>query len=167
MRAWKRAGATLLVALLIVPADAAADGRDRSDWQRVQALKSGARVAVHLQDGETIKGTFVSADGDGVSVKDGKIVRVISRSDVREVRKGRRSPLRKVAGFILGAVIGMVAGAFLGSALDTCDACEDPGLLGFVYGFFVGAIAGAILGVVIASKGEGAVIYRLDPRAAR
>ena len=54
-------------------------------------------------------------------------------------------------------------GAISGASLTQCE-CEYPGLAGAILGFLIGAVTGAVSGVVLAAKGEGALVYEsLDP----
>jgi uncharacterized membrane protein YoaK (UPF0700 family) len=155
--------AVALMVALVTPVEAGAASRSRrpgpSDWARVQALPLHTLVVAELASGETIKDRIAGADTDSVSLGDGASRRRVSRSDVREIRKPKRSALRKVAGFVLGAVAGALVGVLLGRLLPENCNCDDPHLVQVVYGFFGGAILGAVLGVAIAAKGGGDLIY--------
>ena len=65
----------------------------------------------------------------------------------RQVRIGRRSPGRIIAGAAVGATAGFFAGGYLGAVIDgDCGGCDDPGFTGFLIGAPVGAAVGGILG---------------------
>jgi uncharacterized protein YcfJ len=161
--------AVALMVALVMPAEAwAATRADRpgpSDWARVEAVPLHTRVVAVLASGETVQARIAGADAVSVSLAEGRSVRRVGRSDVREIRKPPRSALRKVAGFVLGAVVGALVGVLIGSVLPENCNCDDPHLVQVVYGFLGGAILGAILGVATAAKGGGDLIYRAGPTA--
>jgi hypothetical protein len=164
MRPWPGMVSIVLIVALVTPAEAWAARRDPADWTSVQrGLERGARITVRLEGGETVTGRLASAQEDHLSIRSRGAVRTLSRAEIREVRRAGRSPLRKLAGLVLGAAGGAVIGALTGAALTQCEGCESPGLVGFVFGFLIGAVAGGVSGLILAAKGEGAVVYRAGP----
>jgi hypothetical protein len=166
MRAWPAAVSIVLIATLVAPPETWAARRDPSDWGAAvqRGLERGARITVRLGAGETVTGRLATAEEDHLSLRGRGVVRTISRSEIREVRRAGRSPFRKLAGLILGAAAGAVIGSLAGAALTQCQDCEYPGLIGFVFGFLIGAVGGGISGVILAAKGEGALVYRAGPQ---
>jgi hypothetical protein len=170
MRGGQGAVSIVLILALLAPAAAWAAPVDSSDWTRVQRrLERGARITVTLGRGETITGRLVAAESYGLAIKSKGTVRAMTRADVLEVRRAGRSPLRKLAGFVLGVVIGAVIGTLLGGSIgaSSCsDYCELAGLGEAILGFFIGAVGGGAGGVAIAAQGQGAVVYRAAPAPA-
>jgi hypothetical protein len=163
MRTWLEAVALGLVVALTAPVEAATGGKGRSDWALVLKLERRAGITVRLRDGETITGRLADAEADHLSIRIRRVVRTLARPDIRSVRRAGRSPLRKLAGLVFGAAAGAVIGAISGASLTQCE-CEYPGLAGAILGFLIGAVTGAVSGVVLAAKGEGALVYEsLDP----
>jgi hypothetical protein len=162
MRSGRRLVAAMLLPALLAPAPLPAATPPPSDWARVRAQKPGHKLAVHLHDGATHKGDFVSADEDAITLRIEKAPVVLARADVRVVRHARRSAGRKIAGFFVGALLGAFGGLFLGGAIGAggCqDYCEDAGLIGASIGFLFGAVLGGLFGLGLAAQGEGAVVY--------
>ena len=165
MRAWPGTVSIVLSGALAAPPEAPAARRDPSDWAAAveRGLERGARITLRLSGGETVTGRLAAAEADHLSLRGRGGIRAIPRGEIREVRRAGRSPFRKLAGLVLGAVGGAVIGSLTGAALTQCRDCEYPGFVGFVFGFLIGAVGGALSGLVLAAKGEGALVYRAEP----
>jgi hypothetical protein len=158
----RHAIAAALAAILALPIPALAQDPDEwRDWARVQKLTEYTPLVVRLADGSRIKGSFVSADADGLTVVISADATTYARMQVKEVRKAVRPGWHKGIGLVLGGLLGMVVGAIVGAYIDvkTCH-CDDDGVVGLVRGFWGGLIGGAILGFHLGGKGDGPVVYR-------
>jgi hypothetical protein len=162
MRSRWRAVAVVLLVALLAPARAQAATPERSEWVRVRALPPGRKLSVHLRDGTVRKGALLAATEDGLVLRVTGGPALIPRADVRLVRNARRSVGRKVAGFLIGAVVGALGGTGLGGAIGASGCqnyCEDAGLIGAFFGFVGGIVLGGLFGLAIAAQGEGSVVY--------
>src|SRR5689334_7633018 len=95
----------------------------QSEWDRVQIIQPGRSVQVKLHSTKTIKGQMDAWRADGLSVRQGKSVTSIDRSQVAEVAlligrsRGRKALL---AGAITAGAVGGVLGAAYAGASDDC-----------------------------------------------
>jgi hypothetical protein len=118
----------LLVVALSAPAARAQDHADAGAWRAfAEKLPAGAFLAVHLADGSTVKGHFVRATPEKITVLPKKRlavpVRELSFDDVQsiEIRREGMSPGAKVltaagvaGGVLLVVVVSMLASGRLG-----------------------------------------------------
>ena len=114
--------ACLLTTSLLVPAAYAA-GSAESSWQNLAGLRAGQGIEVQQHKRETVKGAFVSFNGESLTLSVKKQETVIARTDVRRVRltgKGRKA-------MWIGAGVGAGAGVLFGTAAADRIANESGG----------------------------------------
>ena len=77
-------------------------------WEALSGLKPGDRVRVRVTGGQDVKGAFVSASGDTISVETGKGKTAIERASVEGVQT--RSGARRMRNLLIGVGIGVAVG---------------------------------------------------------
>jgi hypothetical protein len=116
-------------------------------WGAVRGLKTGDRVIVLDNSGQTHKGALISVSADGISVKTGNGEEAVERARVRRVRV--RSSSRRARNAVIGGAIGLAAGITIDQSLGAYfrnESGESAGARAVTYiapiGLF-GAIGGA------------------------
>ena len=139
----RRLASLLLVALVISPAPRAfaqdARGSGGGLLALRQQLKGGDRVTVHLDDGATVAGTFVTVSDADLTMVTGGVRRVIPASQIARVQRRRN-------GVLLGTIIGAAAGVPFGLALRSYAHNEGGNQAGALL-FPIGVGAGAGLAI--------------------
>jgi hypothetical protein len=129
----------------------------QSSWERLSGLEAGQRVEVTTSAG-AVKGEFVRADAQGITVREKKGERSLAQADVMKVTLPRRS--RGIwIGLAIGAAGGLAAGAALGTRLENESGGDFSNLKPAVIGGC--AAAGALIGAGIgAAVRRPNIIYR-------
>jgi hypothetical protein len=137
----------VLLSFLLSPLALAAQTAP-TDWSRLNALTSEAKLSVKLKDGKKVEGNFAAVSDTALSLTVKNVRKEIRREDVASVYEvlGRSAAT--------ATLIGMGVGAGVGTGLGiAADAGDDPfelhngitaGLA--VVGAGVGALAGFLVG---------------------
>ena len=123
------------------------DERKSTHWLRVQSLSPGVQVQVRQSDKTTVKGRFVSAGENTLTIKAKSGELRIERSRIQKIH-ARRAAARLKGGAIgaaIGATSGIVIAVALGGALTDGDGVSSEaaaalGTLGAGIGFGLGLI---------------------------
>lgn len=156
----------LMFSLLCSPVAAQQSaGNNRSNWNNLHKLKSGARIYVETRQGAEYEGDFRGITDDALVLTDvvgaPSDVFEVARDEVRVVRKQRSKFVRGFIGATAGAAIGIAVGAGIGAALEArSPSNEDKGLASGLLGMS-GGIAGSSAGARIADRKlkKGARVY--------
>jgi len=161
MPARQHVGMRLLLIAALVGVSTTAAAKERTEqivhnWDRVESLAPGRRVAVKRFSDPKVKGTFVSATPESVVVQSKKGQVTIARDAVRTVL-ARRGKMRSAPWVGLGAGFALVA------ALTTRegDFVQPSAALAFGAG---GAGLGYLGGLAVRGIGQNALIYRSPTR---
>ena len=123
-------------------------------WKSVAFIPVVSSVEVDLTTGETITGKFRSADERELVLEQDRLLRRVSRAEIRRVvlYQGRHSGRGALWGLGIGAASGLVAGI-----MTRC--CGDPVVVPVTLAFSgLGAGIGALLGTLVRKR---AVIYEV------
>jgi hypothetical protein len=117
---------------------------EKSSWERVSRIRSNEKITVQLRGGATLKGKFVQADADSLTLlAKGNTTSKINKGEILRI-------YRKSAA--MGALGGTIAGMGLGAAAGASYRRGDmsrAAIAGIGVGFFglAGAVVGAIIGI--------------------
>ena len=141
----------VILALALYAPGLSSDRDTASDWTRVQRLPSHQKIKVYLRNGDVLKGTFVNADADGLTLlTGGKQAKNVSKQNLDSISMPRRGK-----GAWRGAIVGLGAGAAIGAAAG-CPDCNHPtgSDRGSGAALFGGVFAAAGAGIGAAVGGE-------------
>jgi hypothetical protein len=137
----------LLLSVLLSPLSLAAQTAP-TDWSRLNALTSEAKLSVKLKDGKKVEGHFAAVSDTALSLTVKNARKEVRREDVATIHEVSGKSAATAA--LIGMGVGAGTGAVLGVAADSDD---DPfelhngitaGLA--VVGAGVGALAGFLVG---------------------
>lgn len=144
-----------LALVAMAPQVAAAQGKDKHNWDNLKRLAHNQQIQMVLTDAKTYRGEFQSFSGEAIVVRVASGVQTFARNDVLRISaRGKRHSKRNVLiGTAVGFGVGMAAGAAI-CASDSCSSGAELSILGLV-----GAPLGALAGYV-APTGGWHDIYR-------
>ncbi len=133
---------------------------DHASWQDLSRLQTGAALEVETRTGEHVRGSFVRATDEFITLTEQRNDRDIKRPDVKRVTLRSAATRRHIwIGGALGAGAGAGIGALAGSALGSGSGGDFANLKGAVIG--IGAGVGALIGMAAGSAFHhgAAVLY--------
>jgi hypothetical protein len=131
----------------------------RGSWDAVKAVPPGDQVVARLRNGQTLKGSMISASDTVLTLERRNNATDLNRGDVLRVYHVVKKSDKK--GVILGFLIGTGAGALVGVLLDKRAAGEGAditGLAPLVFGF-LGALIGTGMGSALSGRTKRQLIY--------
>ena len=146
---------TIGLALSTLPAQA---GVIPGRWEKVNALKPGSQVVVHLKSQDQLDGNLIETNPEALrlATEDGSI-REIPKLAVQTVTLERSGNRSTWIGAGIGGAAGVAIGAGLSSGFDETFLARTD-LTALTFGA-VGALAGALVGRT-SSRPEREVLYR-------
>ena len=147
MRSLPQPFAVLVVVAALLLSTATAMAQDQtSNWSRLTAVGTGAKLSVKLKNGKTVNGTFSNASDSTLSVMVKNSPVEIKRDDVATVYE-----VTKKSSATKATLIGMGVGAGAGAAAGgLADANDDSGFEKIDHVATAGlAIAGAGVGALV------------------
>lgn len=160
----------LLGGVVVLPADALAEGTGPVPGSRVRVTLTPEDGAATIAHGRTLEGRLVGFDGSVLSLRTETGGKTFTLSRERfsrlEVSRGAHGQSSEWAagGFVVGALAGLAMGAAVGSD-EFIDASGELALAGGVAFGLIGALLGAGLGA--AHKVEHWEPVSLEPQAIR
>jgi hypothetical protein len=144
----------MVAAWLVVSLCTAEAWTQTAGWGAVAQVSSGATLEVKTRAGGKVKGNFIEASPDTLSVADSSGKRTdISNGEILEVRV--RSAKRTAAFAAILAGVGLAVGYVLGFGIGHATLAEGPTEYA---GAAIGALGGAGVGAFIGSRGR--TIYK-------
>ena len=129
-------------------------------WTAVKSLKTGSDIVVKLKNGKTLKGTYVEATDESLTVSEGQKVTNFNRHEIKKIQltvERNRDP-QHIIGTIAGAGLG-VAFAFAGT--DPHDGSPQTSVVIVSAVFF--AAVGYGLAHLFTPKYKKVLIYESHP----
>jgi hypothetical protein len=131
----------------------------RGSWDAVKAIPPGDQVVARFRNGQTLKGSMISASDTVLTLERRNNATDLNRGDVLKVYHVVSKSDKK--GVILGVLIGAGVGALAGVLLEKHAAGEGAdvtGLTPLVFGF-LGVLFGTGMGSVISGRTKRLLIY--------
>ena len=150
---------SLVVTLVVATAAPLALAQQaRGDWTAVQSLPADADVSIKLKDGKKIRGEFLSATDNQVTItRKGKGESYAKDTIAQVERLERKAQKGKYA--LIGAGIGAATGTGIGAA--KASSTSDDGYVYTIAGLAMGTGFGALGGFVFGqAKRKHVLIYQ-------
>jgi hypothetical protein len=146
----------VLLLITIGPSPARAQTRSTSGqgtWEALKSVPPGDELKVRLKTGDTVKGRFLSAAEDGLTLSRGKKTANVSRAEVARVyRLFSKSVVKST---LIGLGIGVGVGALIGR--ESFDSEIGEAEIGAAFVGAIGAGIGTLLGY-LAGRGKREVL---------
>ncbi len=129
----------------------------RGSWEGIKAVPPGDEVAVHLRNGQTLKGKLISVSDTALTIERGTNTTDVTRGDALKIHRmvSKSSKRATLIGLGIGAAVG-VAGSVAGAKSSGGEG--DADLAALIVGT-IGAVAGALIGYIVGSRKQRALIY--------
>ncbi len=144
----------LLMSFLVLVAIFGSAQTTEDSWDNLKQLRNGQKIEVVDVHLKSIKGTFASYSGEAISLRVGKDLVTVPRTDVFRVSDRGTSHRAR------NSLIGLALGATFGAAIAGCtleSPCEWPPGQKSAIGAGAGATAGALVGAALPGN---STIYR-------
>jgi hypothetical protein len=131
----------------------------KGSWDAVKAIPPGDQVVARLRNGQTLKGSMISALDTVLTLERRNNATDVNRGDVLRIYHVVSKSDKK--GVFLGFLIGTGVGALVGVLLDKRAAGEGADITGLsplVFGF-LGALIGTGMGSALSGRTKRLLIY--------
>ena len=150
-----------LLAAVLAASNLLGQTTDAASWQNLSRLVSGQSIEVTTKKGESLKGTFVSASEESISLERKLQNVAVPRAEIARVSL-RSSQRRKYR--LIGLGVGAGAGAGIGAGVVASFGLQTGANVKYLNAALVVAVcgAGALVGTLVGSwlGGRGATVYR-------
>ncbi len=127
----------------------------RGSWESMKSIPPGDELKVRLKTGNTVKGRFLSATDDGLTLSRGKKTTDVIRAEVAQIY--RLFEKSKTKSTLIGLGIGAGTGALIGK--ESFDSEIGEAELGALLVGALGAGIGSIVGFLAGLGKRGVLIY--------
>jgi hypothetical protein len=150
-----------LLAAVLAASNLLGQTTDAASWQNLSGLALGQPIEVTTKKGEALKGTFVSASEESISLERKLQNVAVPRAEIARVSLRASKRLKyTLVGLGVGAGAGAGIGAAAGESLVQTSGGDFRNLKPAVIA--VVCVIGALVGTLVGSwlGGRGAIVYR-------